>query len=1250
MKRFRILISYLLITVLITGMSDTVNVQPKHAGAATVTTCEAASRLAASQQAASQQSALSETASKDTTACSTAKDTDVISSISTSGIVAKDTQYPYAKLEQPAKIKGFECQLKDNVEFLPAQTRYNLTSAPVSQSGTGGSSSGNIQLQQMPSAGSTSLPSYLPGTKMMKFADDSFVPEKDKIYIDSNAQGSFKVIDDAVSSSGKVEAAVVKPSADEVFEGFVIPKQEIAMTKGNITEIADGVQLVNSQNNIKSMATGPADENQLPAADTSRNYHEFAIPSIVIYPFSGDKEDNEPPKGKEEVSPTPAPEETDAVGTSSGSSSSMQIKIKGGRIRIYEPTLVAEADWDGDFDLGFRSMKVESSVTVEGNLNFSKESCMRLYGYGVDFDSGTEIAGHKIAAHLGIGIYAVFGINGKITITAKVEQAGTIEGGVKGNFVGILLGTPSAVPYANYDSERFDVAIMLNAKIHAWAYVGPQVTLNILDFNLLTVQVWVGMEGDAVVDGEAEAGSSTAASGRIQMDLSLDFVVLFRAWVFGYPYEKYLVDLNIYKKTLSYQFGESAGDTTENVRNYSAVIMMDGADAYLNDLWGTASYYDELSQLKPMKNVPVDIKVTKANGEIRDYNNVATDDKGKFILKVPNLEPSDSVMVSVRHSDTVGDVVINYEGALEKAINPKVPFDVTIEEADGFNDQVVGSVSPATNPENNNKEYYTGDITVTIKDEKGKRIRRKIVKANRGKFTVPFSDTNDLSGGHKAYATLVFENTTKTSNVKEADLAALKMNVGCQVDGVEAADIVETIMNMSQDSNLVGSLGINAHEIEYAGTVTNLKGLRSYKDNVEINFTNTGGFSEKIPVKAGKDPSVSTFENFYGAEVMGDLGMLLKGITFTIEYEDMLKEVTFQFASNDSPTIVTGHVNPIDQILIDRIDSRINPVELVLSVGNSQMRVNGSFMPIDGTSNTSVMQIKGKTYVPAKAVMGALGGTFSYSSSSNKITLKLNDTTVVAYTGRKGTKVNGKSKALAAAPFKTGKGVVMIPSALLSDYFGCKTNWESKTGVLTISMTRTIKSETETPVTEETPWTGVWDSNYGTLLLVQKGTKVTGTYGSWENNYKIEGTVKNGKLTGTFEEDGETGNFSFTLKDDTFTGKYNYTSNDESGEWSGTKISEDFGTAKSDWGGVWNTDLGAMVLKQSGSSVSGIYQAEHSSIQGTVSGQECSGTLKEGSREGEFSIILESDGVTFTGEYRYDGDEEWTSFDGIRIK
>ncbi|NLO08977.1 MAG: copper amine oxidase N-terminal domain-containing protein [Clostridiales bacterium] len=1005
--------------------------------------------------------------------------------------------YPYAKLEKPAKLEGVEIELQDNVEFLPAEASYNIDEANLSSI----TSESDIE-NFTPQTGipnhlvnlSPSEKTYQPGTNILKFNDKSINLQKGKIYIDENTQSTYRVID----ASGE-EAAVVHPKAEDVIKSIYIPSQEISLTKGNITDMAEGVTLVNEDDSISSYASDGM-KAELPAPDTSRNYHEFNIPEMVLLemPSKPGKPpvDTEQPKGKKEPTqkptPTPHPEDREAEGTSNSESISMVVKLKGGKIRVYEPKLICEADWDGEFNLGFESMTVESSILVESKIKFEKEMCVRIYGYGLDYDSGSEILGRRIAAHIGVGIYAVIGVNGEITITAKIETVGDIKGGVMGNFWGVLVGVPSALPYAWYDSEDFKAAILLNGKINAWAYVGPQLTLDVLDFNLLTAQVWLGLEAEAIIEGEASEENGAS----LQLDLSADFVALFKAWLFNNPFEYYLLKLRIFEKTFQFKTGSMVGGDSVKNKEITPVIQVDALCAHRDKIWGSIWYEDELAGVVGAANIPLNIEMNR-NGT-KTTRQVNTDSLGNFEYEFTanyRLLPTDSISLSINHVVEDGDQTTTYKASTLKAMNPTIPFKPFILEADAFNDIVSGTISPCKTalPGYPEEEHYDGEIKINVYDENGNRIASKWLSVNDGTFEYEFTDPDVLAGGHKVIAVLDFEGASTDSGYVEANLNNLDFIVECLIDGVDGG----LISDLQQ--NRMGEHGILVESLVAEGAVTNLKNLLPYEGDVTIYIDypfGAGGWENSIPMNLDMDipdffklyntivsfgkidvdidldeefdfdlgeefdedltedmfdrllSPTSAFSFEADSDALGDMGRFVSRVIFEIEYEDITKSVIFEFTYKD-PDIVVGPTNPGEEAIYGDRESRVNWPDVMITVGQSQMRVNGRMRSIDGRGNTSVMMVDNEVFVPIEAIVEALGGSVSYGTNQ-KLTVKLNNKSVVSFNGKSAITANGKKASMEAAPFMTSNGTMMFPATFLSKNLGLKTEWSADTNTLSV--------------------------------------------------------------------------------------------------------------------------------------------------------------------------------------------------------
>ena len=90
-------------------------------------------------------------------------------------------------------------------------------------------------------------------------------------------------------------------------------------------------------------------------------------------------------------------------------------------------------------------------------------------------------------------------------------------------------------------------------------------------------------------------------------------------------------------------------------------------------------------------------------------------------------------------------------------------------------------------------------------------------------------------------------------------------------------------------------------------------------------------------------------------------------------------------------------------------------------------------------------------------------------------------------------------------------------------------------------------------------WTGVWDTDWGTMELTQSDGSVTGTYE--HDQGQIQGTVQGNKLIGTWSEypsyapPDDAGDFEFTLSPDgnSFSGRWRYDSEGDWSEWTATR-------------------------------------------------------------------------------------------------
>lgn len=104
-------------------------------------------------------------------------------------------------------------------------------------------------------------------------------------------------------------------------------------------------------------------------------------------------------------------------------------------------------------------------------------------------------------------------------------------------------------------------------------------------------------------------------------------------------------------------------------------------------------------------------------------------------------------------------------------------------------------------------------------------------------------------------------------------------------------------------------------------------------------------------------------------------------------------------------------------------------------------------------------------------------------------------------------------------------------------------------------------------------WTGEWKTTFGTLILTQRGIKVTGSY---RDVGKINATYSTatGKLKGSFTNKSKKGSFEFTFSScQKFQGKWGWGASLNQGKWSGTRVENNTAVAVRKLSASSNSDV-----------------------------------------------------------------------------
>ncbi|WP_207799707.1 stalk domain-containing protein [Candidatus Cryosericum hinesii] len=158
--------------------------------------------------------------------------------------------------------------------------------------------------------------------------------------------------------------------------------------------------------------------------------------------------------------------------------------------------------------------------------------------------------------------------------------------------------------------------------------------------------------------------------------------------------------------------------------------------------------------------------------------------------------------------------------------------------------------------------------------------------------------------------------------------------------------------------------------------------------------------------------------------------------------------VSSSIASDGSYFLVGAYGGRLYSLAVGQVPKQ---TVMVLQIGNSKFTVNGASTTLD-----SPPVIKnGRTLVPIRAIIEALGGTVGWDGTARKATVTLGSTTIELWIGKNAAKVNGVSKPIDSTNAKVVPEIIngrtMLPLRFVSENLGCSVVWAAATKTITIT-------------------------------------------------------------------------------------------------------------------------------------------------------------------------------------------------------
>lgn len=161
--------------------------------------------------------------------------------------------------------------------------------------------------------------------------------------------------------------------------------------------------------------------------------------------------------------------------------------------------------------------------------------------------------------------------------------------------------------------------------------------------------------------------------------------------------------------------------------------------------------------------------------------------------------------------------------------------------------------------------------------------------------------------------------------------------------------------------------------------------------------------------------------------------------------------ITFSYVLEEETASPEGQVpaKPMETPLPSNSSNQKKPL-IIFSLKSNQILIDGKSSTFDQTLMPRL--VEGQTMVPLRFISESLGATLDWEGKEQKISLFLNESSVIMWLDQKRALVNGQPVTLDVAPQKIGNST-FVPIRFISERLQQKVDFDSKTSTITINGT-----------------------------------------------------------------------------------------------------------------------------------------------------------------------------------------------------
>jgi len=231
------------------------------------------------------------------------------------------------------------------------------------------------------------------------------------------------------------------------------------------------------------------------------------------------------------------------------------------------------------------------------------------------------------------------------------------------------------------------------------------------------------------------------------------------------------------------------------------------------------------------------------------------------------------------------------------------------------------------------------------------------------------------------------------------------------------------------------------NNIAYSGNLNSNKDIDCY-----VGYVTNGTLKIEFQIPEGAKYSVNLSKENLDGKLISVANKEINKDNKVIEINDIAEACRYYFK-------VSARTYSNEDYTIKFMNNIYTPVyqgttQIDLQIGNQYMNVNGSARLIDNNGTMPVLS-NGRTMLPIRAVIEALGGTIEWDDNTFTTTVTIGNKNIKIKIGDKVAYVNGTAKSL-DVPAQLINQRTMLPLRFIMENLGGNVTWEDATQIVRI--------------------------------------------------------------------------------------------------------------------------------------------------------------------------------------------------------